>query len=320
LGRRESGDGLSRRRDFPESRRLGLVNFRWGWAVSVFLKHPAGKVLDFRHPVKPMHAPQTSAVSSDQQTGSVRLSGGRLRARRRVFLGVAAFAMAGFHGLCLTAFWLAYPRLVGAHPLLADGLAVGILVVSGVLFTAVGVVATSLKFKRCWKASDWMAARLGQAAPLFRWVASCLRVDAQEFEGSLIRVQRDLSRERRRRHSSGRLLCLVSQELPVRVRRNLRNLCAEWDTEFREWSPWTDTGALVRELRPSGVLLVGCETASLPLTADIGYEVPVGLVEMPGGGEEGLVDLDSIQHGLAQLRSGVPWSPGTIHAGPKSGQ
>jgi hypothetical protein len=210
------------------------------------------------------------------------------RPPRRIFLGVALLSACGLYGLSLVLFWFIQPRLESVDPRLAHGLGLVLLVGTTVLFALLTTLAAGLRWQWSGRPTRWLAARVVPMASVVWPLAHLLGVDRREFLASAERVRIELTREPRNTAPPVRVLCLVSQSLPVRLRRGVRSVCAEWGADYGELSPWTDPGEWISRVRPSGLLAVGWDPgAKPPLNNPTEFPIPTRTLSLAPVRENG---------------------------------
>jgi hypothetical protein len=224
-----------------------------------------------------------------------------IREPKRLFLGMVFLAFALGFGVACVLVWGFHPRLVSIHPALGQ-VALSLVILFAAVFAALyGTLLFSLYCKKPFALADSIGHHLFDIFPAIAKLSERFGISRDRLGYSLLEIHNELTRNRLRRFSNGRILCLAPRCLDRENQEQIRALVAEYDCDFY----MAPTGAQARQrivqAKPAAIIGIACERDLITGIRDVGYRLPVlGITnKRPMGPCKGaFIDLNELREAI----------------------
>lgn len=225
---------------------------------------------------------------------------------KRLFLGMVAFTFALLFATASLLVWGFYPRLIELHPYVATVAMVALVLFAGVFVGWYGSVVAALWFKRPLKASEQVGMQFVKMFPIFASVAKRCGISQDRLGYSLIEIHNQITRDRLRESSNGRILVLSPRCLDRETADQIRAMSSEYDCDFYMAPTGAQARQKVSQLRPGAIIGIACERDLISGIRDVGYHFPViGITnKRPLGPCKGaFIDMTELRESIGMFQS-----------------
>ncbi|MBX7244307.1 MAG: DUF116 domain-containing protein [Candidatus Sumerlaeaceae bacterium] len=220
---------------------------------------------------------------------------------KRLFMGMFFSAFALVLAASCFIVWGFYLRLVTIHPLLGD-VALGAIAVFTATFAVIyGSLSYALVFHKPNRLAEATCQRLFKIFPAVSALSSHFGISKDRLGYSLVEIHNELTKNRIRECSNGRILCLAPRCLDRENVEQIKAMMAEYDCDFY----MAPTGAQARQkivqAKPAAIIGIACERDLVTGIRDVGYRIPViGVTnKRPAGPCKGaFIDLHELREAI----------------------
>lgn len=224
-----------------------------------------------------------------------------IREPKRLFLGMLFLAFGLLLGVACLLVWGFHPRLVSIHPALGQiSLGLVIAFAAGFLFLY-GTLLVSIYTSKSLALADSIGHRLMDIFGILSKLSEHFGISRDRLGYSLLEIHNELTRNRLRKFSNGRILCLAPRCIDRENQEQIRQLVAEYDCDFY----MAPTGAQARQrivqAKPAAIIGIACERDLITGIRDVGYRIPVlGIAnKRPFGPCKGaFIDLNELREAI----------------------
>jgi hypothetical protein len=233
---------------------------------------------------------------------------------KRLFLGMVAFTFGLIFAACCLLAWGFYPRLQSINPTLATTSLAVVLLFAGAFLVLFGSISFALMTKRPMKLAESLGMQSFKIFPMISFVASNCGISKDRLGYSLLEIHNELTRNRLRKASNGRILVLSPRCLDRETVDQIRALTSEYDCDFY----MAPTGAQARQkivqTKPAAIIGIACERDLITGIRDVGYHYPVlGITnKRPMGPCKGaFIDMGELRGAIDTFRDRYEIRPNT---------